>query len=153
MLKANGHIAVWWFLFVCYLPCLYWLVTVDSWRDIIFLRWFVRYLCETIKVTSKLAGRADPRDAERKMEMRRRQEGRGIVGWWRQKVGKADWKLGKECTKRWCFIHLKTSISPRAVSASACSNRLGVSWGLGHWIVLAISCISRHCNTLGCVDK
>lgn len=43
------------FWYVCFLPCLLWLVIVDSWRDIIFLWWFVCYLCGQIKVTSVLA--------------------------------------------------------------------------------------------------
>lgn len=77
---------------VCFLPCLYWLVIVDSWRDIIFLWWFVCYVvCEKKKLRSLPNWQGRPKHGtlkdepsginwERWMEMRRRQEGWGVVG-------------------------------------------------------------------------
>lgn len=142
-------------IFVCvFLPCLYWLVIVDSWRDIIFLWWFVCYLCEKLRSLLYWLGGQTHRmlkeNVERKMDVRRRQEGWGVVEWWRKKVGKADWE------RRWKEVvlnSLENLHQSQACFSQDVLKQAWLSWSRGHWIVLAISFISRHCNTLDCVDK
>lgn len=147
---------------VCVLQCLYWLVIVDSWRDIIFLCWFVCYLCEKLRSLPNWRGGADPWDVKDKWG----EPGNERWRWGgdkrveelsddgERKLGKGGWwGGGRKMERGGALIHLKTSISHRPVSAQTCSDRPRTSWSRGHWIVLAISFISRHCNALDCVDK
>lgn len=73
------------------LLCLYRLIIVDSWRDIIFLRWFVCYLREEkkCKVTSELAGRAKEKKSQ------------DVIGkheW--EKMWRLRWQMRKEKKKK-----------------------------------------------------
>lgn len=78
-------------------------------------------------VTFELAGQGETekREAEQAsggMETRRRQEG---LGKWKRLVE-------SEGVKRWCFIHLKTSISQWGCLNGDVLKQAWVLWSLGH---------------------
>lgn len=163
MLKANGHIAVWWFLCVCvfFLLCLYWPVTVDSWRDIIFLWWFIYVICVERKKwrsllswtenTGRVKGKAWAGEKcwERKIETRRRGEGLRSCLMMEKESRQGGKKTGKEGGKKMPFYSLENLRR----SSARFSQVVLKPWSRGHWIELAISCVSRHCNTQDCVDE
>lgn len=134
MLKANGHIAVWWYFVCVFLPCLYWLVIVDSWRDIIFLWWFLYVFVWTIKVTSEMAGWEDPRDGKkRKTEKWAKRDEKDwdeeeIIRlrscWMMEKESKADWE------RRWKEVVLLVALKPPSVTCLFQSRCTQTGWDL-----------------------
>lgn len=163
MLKANGHIAVWWFFFVCVCVCVCFAMFVLACHSG-FLEgyYFSMLICMLfvwkIEVTSELAGGGrsmgwgEPGNERWRWGGDKRVEELSDDG--ERKLGKGGWwGGGRKMERGGALIHLKTSISHRPVSAQTCSDRPRTSWSRGHWIVLAISFISRHCNALDCVDK
>lgn len=72
-----------------------------------------------IKVTSVLAGWAEPQDARGKCGKTDGDEEETRRFRRCQMMEKESRQGGKEGGKRWCFIHLKTSISHRPVSVIA----------------------------------
>lgn len=127
------------------------------WRDFIFLWWFVCRLCEKLRsLLNWLGGKIHSMVKEKgkvgkiwkdqdEEEIRRLRS-----CWMMEKESKVDWE------RRWKEVELLVAWKPPSVTGLFQLNMLRqawISWSRGHWIVLEISFISRHCNALDWVDK
>lgn len=150
MLKANGHIAVWWFY-----VCVFAMFVLACHRGLLEGYYFFidLYMFERLRSLKNWQREAETGDVEGKRmkgDEKERRKSWGVVGWWRQQVGKEQ---GKKVEKGGALFTWKPPSVKKACLNKDLLKQAWMSWSLGHWIVLAISFISRRCNTLECVDK
>lgn len=119
MLKANGHIAVWWFFFVCAFFAMFVLACHSGFSEGYYFSMMICMLFvweKKIKVTSESVGWAEPRGVKGKQKSGGNVERDGDEEeemrwlrscWTMEKESKEDWE------RRWkevvLFIRLKTS--------------------------------------------
>lgn len=114
MLKANGHIAVWWFSCVCFCHVC---TGVSQWilGGIFFYDDFVRHMCKELRSLLNWLGGQDPQGGRRSREkwvenvgIKKREgeeETRRFRSCWAMETGsKIKEARGKESGKGWCFL-------------------------------------------------